>query len=305
LSDGHPQGRQVLTASQAATRRRRPPASPKQQYQEWLLRRIEDYKNQIPRHELLQLGDEAATELSGGADGQQFLLTEVLMADTVDKLIAKRLRLKPFTRWKQQFLKLRQAQKEPNHWGIDAAHAVAAMVPRIEPGDQVLAIGPAAEPAAYLLLAHDAAVTFIAGELGCVERVESRVGAEALGTEFSAYVTQLGEWLPPLAQPVDLAVIDVSALADLPYALRRAALHQLQAVTRPGGVHALIPGETPNAPEGFLSHYPEWERTPLPAPRRGGATHERGLLVTMPEAGWPTGWAEGVEDRLGDGAGGR
>lgn len=272
----------MLTPSQAANRRRRPPASPKQQYQEWLLRRIEDYKNQIPRSELLRLGDEAASELSGGGDGQQFLLTEVLMADTVDRLIAKRLRLMSYSRWRQKFLKLRLAQKEPNHWGIDAGHAVAAILPRIEAGDQVLAVGPAAESAAYLLLAHDAAVIFLDEELGTVERVETKVGAEALGTDFTAFVTQLGEWLPPLLLPIDLAVVDVSALSLLPYSRRRALLHQLQAVTRPSGVHALIPGEAPSAPEGFLSHYPEWERTPMPAPRRGSKAHGRGLLVTMP-----------------------
>lgn len=270
----------MLTPSQAANRRRRPPASPKQQYQEWLLRRIEDYKNQIPRGELLRLGDEAATELSGGGEGQQFLLTEVLMADTVDRLIAKRLRLMSYSRWRQKFLKLRLAQKEPNHWGIDAGHAVAAILPRIEAGDQVLAVGPAAEPAAYLLLAHDAAVVFLDEELGSVERVETKVGAEALGTDFTAFVTQLGEWLPPLLQPIDLAIIDVSALSRLSYGRRRALLQQVQSVTRRGGVHALIPGEVPSAPEGFLSHYPDWERTALPTPKRGSKAHGRGLLVT-------------------------
>lgn len=272
----------MLTPSQAAHRRRRPPASPKQQYQEWLLRRIEDYKNQISRDALLRLGDEAAAELNDGGDGQQFLLTEVLMADTVDRLIAKRLRLMSYSRWRQKFLKLRQAQKAPNHWGLDPGHAVAVMLSRIEPGDQVLAIGPGAEPATYLLLAHDAAVTFIDEELGAVERVESKVGAEALGSDFNAFVTQLGDWLPPLLQPLDLAVIDVSALARLPYARRRDLLWKVQEVTRPGGVHALIPGETPSAPEGFLSHYPEWERTPLPSSRRGNKGQARGLLVTMP-----------------------
>jgi hypothetical protein len=293
----------VLTASQASTRHRRPPASPKQQYQKWLLDRIEDYKEQIPRQELLQLGDEAALELSGGAEGQQFLLTEVLMADTVDRLIAKRLRLKSFSTWRKKFLPLRKAQKEPNHWGIDTTHAVAAMVPRIEPGDLVVAIGAGAEPAAYLLLAHEAAVHFVAGDIGCVERVQSRVIAEALSSDFQGWVTQLGEWLPTLEQPADLVVVDVSAVAEIPYARRRALLHQLQEITRPGGVHALIPGETSSsAPEGFLSHYPEWERTPLPTTRKGGRGPGRGLLVTMPEAGWPTGWAEDASEPYGRGA---
>jgi len=285
----------MLTASQADVRRRRPPASPRQQYQEWLLRRIEDYKNQIPRNELLRLGDEAVLELNGGADGQQFLLTEVLMADTVDKLIAKRLRLKSYSRWRQTILKVRAAQREPNHWGIDAGQAVAALLPRMEPGDHVLAIGAAAESATYLLLAHDTTVTFIAGDIGCVERVESRVGAEALSSDFLAYVAQLGDWLPTLPGPLDLAVIDVSAVAELPYARRRAVLQQVQAVTRPGGVHALIPGEAPTAPEGFLSHYPAWHRTPLPPAKRGAKSHARGILVTLPEAAAETPMPEASE----------
>jgi hypothetical protein len=294
----------VLTASQAATRRRRPPVSPRQQYQQWLLDRIEDYKEQIPRDELLRLGDEAAAELSGGADGQQYLLTEVLMADTVDRLIAKRLRLKSFSRWRQQFLKLREAQRAPTHWGIDTAHAVATMLPRIEPGDQVLAVGRSTEAAALLLLAHDATVTFLSGDLGTIERVESRVRSEALNSHFTAYLAQLGEWLPTLPGPVDLVVIEVSALAELPHARRQALIHQLQEQTRPGGVHALFPGETSSAPEGFLSHYPEWERTPLPAGRKGARAEARGLLVTQPEAGWPTGWAEPAAE-MGREAGGQ
>lgn len=282
----------MLTASQAATRRRRPPASPRQQYEQWLQDRIEDYKEQIPREELLRLGDEAAVELNGGSDGQQYLLTEVLMTETVDRLIARRLRLKSFARWRQQFLKLREAQRAPTHWGIGADHAVAALLPRIEPGDRVLAVGPGAEAPALLLLAHDASVVFLGGEVGSLERLESRVRAEALSAHFSGFLIQLGEWLPPLDSTFDLMVLDVGTLATLGYAIRRDLLHQFQALTRPGGVHALVPGEIPAAPEGFLSHYPEWERTPLPASRRGARGRPRGLLVTQPEAGWPTGWAD-------------
>ena len=41
---------------------------------------------------------------------------------------------------------------------------------------QTLVIGGGAEPCAYLLAAHDAAVTFIAADMGAVERVESPRG---------------------------------------------------------------------------------------------------------------------------------
>ena len=249
------------------------------------MRRIENYKNQLSRSELLTLGEEATAELHGSDDDDgQLVLTEVLLADMVDRLIIKRLGLKPFSRWRKQFLKLRTAQREPNHWGVDRSHPAAVLLPRIEPGDQVLAIGAAAESSVYLLLAHDAVVTFVAGDLGCIERVETKVGTEALGTEFAAFVTQLGEWLPPFNLPIDLVIIDAGALAELSFGLRRALIQQVQVLTAPGGIHAIIPGENSVAPEGYLSHYPDWSRL-VERPqdrRRAGVSH--GVMVTRPEA---------------------
>ncbi len=110
----------MLSAIQVrqASRRRRSPYSDKQHYQEYILQRIEGYKNSIGRDELLRLGDEAATELQATSEGQ-FVLTEVLMLESVDRLIMKRLSLRPYRRWRQQFLKLRAAQRTPTHWGLD------------------------------------------------------------------------------------------------------------------------------------------------------------------------------------------
>ena len=55
----------MLSAAQmrATQHRRRSPYSDKQYYQEYILQRIEGYKNSIGRDELLRLGDEAAAEL--------------------------------------------------------------------------------------------------------------------------------------------------------------------------------------------------------------------------------------------------
>ena len=79
-------------------RRRRPPLSPRQEYEELVLQRIEDYKNQLTREDLLTLADEAVHELEAGPDGQ-LVLTEVLVLEHVDRLIKKRLRLPGFRRW--------------------------------------------------------------------------------------------------------------------------------------------------------------------------------------------------------------
>src|SRR4051794_30616592 len=182
----------MLTATQVqkAHRRRRSTYSDKQHYQEYILQRIEGYKNSIGRDELLRLGDEAASELQATAEGQ-FVLTEVLMLESVDRLIMKRLSLRPYRRWRRQFIKLRAAQRTPTHWGLEPGCPLAPLLPRLEPEDTALVVGAEAAPTTYLLAAHDAAVTFVAGDLGCVERVESRMAAEALASIFESYVAQL------------------------------------------------------------------------------------------------------------------
>jgi len=118
------------TEIRGAQRRRRSPYSDKQHYQEYILQRIEGFKNSIGREELMRLGDEAASELQATSEGQ-FVLTEVLMLETVDRLIMKRLALRPYRRWREQFRKLREAQRTPVHWGLDGGCALARLMPRI------------------------------------------------------------------------------------------------------------------------------------------------------------------------------
>ena len=59
LSRGHP-----------ARAARRPPRSLKQEYEEFMLQRIEEYKNALAREDLLEIGDEAVRELEGNVGGQ-------------------------------------------------------------------------------------------------------------------------------------------------------------------------------------------------------------------------------------------
>src|SRR5207245_9360834 len=64
---------------------RRPRRSLKQEYHEFILQRIEEYKNTLTREELLEIGDEAVRELEENAAGQ-YLLTEVLLLEHVDRI---------------------------------------------------------------------------------------------------------------------------------------------------------------------------------------------------------------------------
>lgn len=267
-------------------RRRRSPYSDKQHYQEYILQRIEGYKNSIGRDELLRLGDEAASELQATTEGQ-FVLTEVLMLESVDRLIMKRLSLRPYRRWRQQFIKLRAAQRTPTHWGLEPGCPLSTLLPRLEPEDTALVVGTQAAPTAFLLAAHDAAVTFIAGDLGCVERVESRMAAEALASIFESYVAQLDQALPDFLnflEALDIVVIDPGVFVDLTLSERCRLVHDLQRRSRPGGVHLLVPTCTTIATDALRSLYPGWTGEEDPKRRRRSPDSRRpeGLLLAKP-----------------------
>src|SRR5207237_6022203 len=130
------------------------PRSLKQEEQEFLVQRIEEHKNALTREELLEIGDEAVRELEENAAGQ-YLLTEVLLLEHVDRIIARRLRLPSFPRWRQKHRALRAAQRAPTHWGLEADGPLVSSVRRLEPGDVGVVIGAAALPVALFIAAHD------------------------------------------------------------------------------------------------------------------------------------------------------
>ena len=239
------------------------------------MQRVETFKQSLPRDELLRLGDEAVAEMEATKEGQ-FMLTEVLMTDVVDRLIIKRLRLRSYARWREQFLPLRAAQREPMHWGVDPGNPVARLLPRLEPGDSALVLGTGAEPCTYLLAAHDVTVTFVSGNIGTVERVESRMATESLGGQFQAWVVALGGHFSTLVPQVNLAVIDGAELTPLDPDARRAVVEQVQELTDPGGVHALLPARG-LAPHAFRTLYEGWEEEEAERPS-GGRGRREGLL---------------------------
>ena len=271
----------MLSLAELAQRQRarRSPPSLKQQYQQYLLDRIEDYKQSLSWGERMALPDEAMRELDS-ADQGQFFLTEILLAEMVDQLIMKRLRLPSYKKWRTQFAELRQAQREPVHWGVDPECALVALLPRLEPGDHVLLVGGGVQAEACLLAAHDCEVTFVDEDLALVDQLESRVSAEALSERFCTYVASLGTWLPPFERELDLVVVDAGTLSGLEHPSRHSLLIALRNLTRSGGLHAILPGGSSSAPEGYLSHYPDWDRDHPPARRK--ATRSRGVVLTRP-----------------------
>jgi hypothetical protein len=252
----------LSTSARDATRLpRRAPRSLRQEYQEFILQRIEEFKDRLPRDRLLEIGDEAAKELTASAQAQ-YLLTEVLLLEHVDEIIFRRLKLPSFRRWTQKHRALRTAQREPTHWGLEPRTPLAALARRLEPGDVTLVVGAGALSAALFLAAHDAEVFLLDPELHAVEAAEGRAVSEQLGARFQALVVQFGAWLPDVT--IDLAVLDAAALAAATGRDRRALVGDLQARTRSAGVHVMLPAAAtpdviPLEPESLESLYRGWD----------------------------------------------
>lgn len=261
-------------------RRRRAAPSLKQQYEEYILQRIESFKNSLSRREVLDLGDEAIAEMES-ARGDQFLLTEVLLSDWVDRLIRKRLGLQPYSRWSRDFRKLRASQREPTRWGIDRRCPIIQLLPRLEPGDTALVIGNDSAPVAYLLAAYEVEVVFTGPDMTFVDQVESRVAEEALCHLCSTFVTPTGQFPCELADRVHLVVLDTGTLDGVTVSARGEILQRLMDRTTPGGVHLILPSGHAKAPEAFLSHYTGWTREDGPK-EKSRPSRSAGLLLGKP-----------------------
>ena len=114
----------------------------------------------------MELADEAvADSQAGGAD--QFVLTEILMEDMVDRLILRRLKVPSYTKWRKQVPATPRGAAQPVHWGIDPSSALASLLPaRRSRGQRRSSFGAGAQAEAFLLAAHDTEVTFLDEDRG-------------------------------------------------------------------------------------------------------------------------------------------
>jgi hypothetical protein len=232
----------------------------RQEYEEFLLQQIEEYKGQLSRPDLLAIADEAVRELEV-SPREQLVLTEVLVLEHVDRLIMRRLKLPSFRKWKDRHLKRRQAQRGPKHWGLDRQSPLVDLALRLDNKDMALAVGGGTAPAAYFLAAHDWPTLLIDRDLTTVESVETRVAAEGLAQRFQAMVVNLGNWFPDVAPT--LVVIDVSTLNKLDPPTRGRVIDTFKRLTSSGGVHYILPTARyddilPLSYEVLRAHYSDW-----------------------------------------------
>jgi hypothetical protein len=216
----------------------RPARSLKYEYELFVEEEIENYKESIPRSALLSVGDEAVAVLT---EQPQFALTELLLAQEVDRIIFRRLRLPSYQTWRRRRLNLLREMRRPEHWGLQADDVVVRSV-RTTGEARVLVAGSAAEAPTLYFAANGCEVTAVASEEDVLERVLAAAAAAGLGERVHALRTDWSEWAPDLE--LDAVIVTSTALRGMNSTQRARVIKLLQGATADGGIHLV---ETPDS----------------------------------------------------------
>lgn len=85
-------------------------ASLRRLYLEWVEEQLEEFKDSVPRSELLDIADEVVANLQVNGKGQ-YQLTELLLLEEVDRTLFRRLKLPGFRAWVAEYRET--ARREP------------------------------------------------------------------------------------------------------------------------------------------------------------------------------------------------
>ena len=233
-----------------------PPRSLQHEYELYVEREIENYKDSIPRSALLAIGDEAVARLRAQ---QQTTLTEMVLWEEVDRLIRERIKLPTFRSWSRQHAKRLAEMRRPEHWGLSPSSPLAREVTASGPGGHVLLAGVDDERAAIYSAAHGCTVTAIGDDLDAIERVMHAAECAGLTELVRGCVGDLGRWAPDVA--LRMVVCSPAAFEGLSPAERAEAIATLQTATLDGGVHlvqTLVAGRTAPSLDELRRRYDGW-----------------------------------------------
>jgi hypothetical protein len=227
----------------------------KHEYGLFIEQEIENYKESIPRSAILAIGDEAAGRLSATT---QLSLTEMLMCEEVDRIIARRLRLPAFSTWRKKRIKLHQEMRRPEHWGLNASDALVRTIGS-ESGTlgNVLLAGEAAARSALFLVANGCDVTALELEYEAVQKVMEAAVHAGLSERFHAVPNGLVQFTPD--GPLHAVVCSHAALDSLGPRERARVLAVLQSATMDGGVHLVETILAGSAIDELRANYLGWD----------------------------------------------
>ena len=228
----------------------------KHEYELYVEREIEGYKDSLPRSVLLGIGDEAVAALRRQS---QLVLTELVLCEEVDRIVMQRLRIPTYKTWRGRCFRTLEQYRRPEHWGL---RPECALVRAIQPeGDgHVLVAGEAAERTALYLAARGCDVTAVELPAEVLHRVLSAAGAAGLTQRVRGCATDIGHWTPDV--PLNAVVCSPAAFAGLGPGERKKVIELLQHATTDGGVHlveTLVAGQDAMSVAELRDRYAGWE----------------------------------------------
>ena len=239
----------------------------KYEYELYVEREIEDYKDSIPRSAILSIGDEAVSRLRAQ---EQVAFDELVLWAEVDRIITSRLRIPTYAGWKRRRLKLLAEYRRPEHWGM---RPDAPLVRAISPGTEahVLVTGPRVSESTLDRAANGCTVTAVGDAPDVVERVMIAAEAVGLARQVNAFLSPLSEWAPD--GPLSAVICSPAAFAGLSELDRTRVIEVLQSATLDGGVHlveTIVAGQTALTIDELRAQYRGWsisvEREDTPSP---------------------------------------
>lgn len=232
----------------------RPTRSLQHEYERYVEQEIESYKESVPRSVLLSIGDEAVAALAREA---QFALTELIVWEEVDRIIARRLRLPSAATWRRRRLKELDEIRRPEKWGMSANHALVRGLTEA-PAAAALVAGHVDESPALYLAANGCRVTALDEEVDAVERVIHAALRVGLTDRIDARVGDLSSWAPDA--PLFAVIVGPEALAHLDAGERTRVMDTLRRATIDGGVHLVqaVLGKERDALAELRSTYEGW-----------------------------------------------
>jgi hypothetical protein len=232
----------------------RPTRSLQHEYERYLEQEIENYKESVPRSVLLSIGDEAVAAL---AREPQFTLTELIVWEEVDRIIARRLRLPSPTTWRRRRLKAIEELRRPERWGMSTEHPLVRGLSVGSEGAALVA-GDVDESPTLYLAANGCRVTAIDDEPEAVDRVMNAALRAGLTDRIDARIGGLESWSPD--SPLFAVIVSDAALAGLTADERRRVLATLQRATVDGGVHLVqaLASRGPDALAELRDSYRGW-----------------------------------------------
>ena len=233
------------------------PRSLRVEYQFFVEREVEDYKNSVSTPFLHSIATEAARTLD---EGTQLGMREVMLADEVDRIIAKRLRLPSYETWRRRRLKNADELRRPEHWGLRPDTPLQEAIPRNSTRASVLVAGPRVEGSALYLAANGCEVTAVEPEVAVVNRVLRAAHDAGLTEKVRGFVPDLVSFTPD--GPLAAVICTPAAFADLSPSEREQVIRLLQQATTDGGVHlieTLVAGHAVMSEEELRTRYVGWE----------------------------------------------